>query len=87
MITPKCQKCGYEWETNSEMIKVSCPSCGNKVKIKEIEHCEWYMHKDCPETCAYAEDIRGIGIGAMCNNNLIKRIRNIENEKIETNNM
>jgi len=38
MITPKCQKCGYEWETNSEMIKVSCPSCGNKVKIREIEN-------------------------------------------------
>jgi len=38
MKTIKCQKCGYEWETNSKMIKVSCPSCGNKVKIREIEN-------------------------------------------------
>ena len=28
-------KTEYEWETNSEMIKVSCPSCGNKVKIRD----------------------------------------------------
>ena len=38
MKTVKCQKCGYEWETNSEMIMVSCPSCGSKVKIREIEN-------------------------------------------------
>ena len=33
----KCEKCGYEWETHSKLIKVSCPSCGSKVlnKIKE----------------------------------------------------
>jgi len=33
----KCPKCSYEWETNSEMIKVSCPSCGNKVQIRELK--------------------------------------------------
>ena len=33
----KCKKCGYEWETKSLMIFVSCPSCNNKVKIKEID--------------------------------------------------
>lgn len=35
----KCEnkKCLYEWETKSQMIMVSCPSCGNKVKIKEIK--------------------------------------------------
>lgn len=38
MTKAKCQKCKYEWETNSEMIMVSCPSCGNKVKIREIEN-------------------------------------------------
>ena len=40
IITMKteCKKCGYEWETNSKMIMVSCPSCGNKVKIREIEN-------------------------------------------------
>lgn len=32
----KCLKCGYEWETRSELIKVSCPSCGDKVRINEI---------------------------------------------------
>ena len=36
MKTAKCKKCGYEWETKSEMIFVSCPSCNNKVKIKEL---------------------------------------------------
>jgi len=34
-IKLKCLKCNYEWETKSELIKVSCPSCGNKV-INEI---------------------------------------------------
>ena len=32
---------------------------------EEITHCNYYMHKDCPETCAYAKDIMGLGIGAM----------------------
>ena len=31
-----------------------------------IEVCDYYMHKDCKETCAYARDIKGTsGIGAM----------------------
>jgi len=38
MIKAKCKKCGYEWETSSELIMVSCPSCGNKVKIREIKN-------------------------------------------------
>ena len=33
----KCTKCGYEWETKSELILVSCPSCGSKIKNKEIK--------------------------------------------------
>ncbi len=37
MTKAKCSKCGYEWESNSDMIQVSCPSCGNKVKIREVE--------------------------------------------------
>jgi len=36
MVKAKCKKCGYEWETTSLMIFVSCPSCNNKVKIKEM---------------------------------------------------
>lgn len=30
-----CNKCGYEWKTGSKMAKVSCPSCGAKIKIRE----------------------------------------------------
>ena len=30
----KC-KCGYEWETKSKMILVSCPCCSKKLKIRE----------------------------------------------------
>ena len=37
MIKAKCKKCGYEWDTNSELLTVSCSSCGNKVKIRKIE--------------------------------------------------
>ncbi len=31
---------------------------------KTITHCDYYMHQDCKETCAYAWDIKGIGCGA-----------------------
>ena len=33
----ECKKCGYKWETKSLMIFVSCPSCGSKVKIREVK--------------------------------------------------
>jgi len=33
----KCNYCGYEWITASRMIKVSCPSCLNKVQNKKTE--------------------------------------------------
>jgi len=35
----KCEKCGYEWDTKSTHIFVSCPSCLKKVKneVKENE--------------------------------------------------
>lgn len=36
MVKARCQKCGYEWESNSSMFIVSCPSCGTKVKIREM---------------------------------------------------
>jgi Zn finger protein HypA/HybF involved in hydrogenase expression len=36
-IKAKCKKCKYEWDSNSQMIMVSCPSCGSKVKIREIK--------------------------------------------------
>ncbi len=31
----KCKKCSYEWITKSELIMVSCSSCGTKNKNKE----------------------------------------------------
>ena len=30
----KCEKCGYEWETKSKLILITCASCGLKVKNK-----------------------------------------------------
>ena len=30
----KCDKCGHEWETKSELIFVTCPSCYGKVRMK-----------------------------------------------------
>lgn len=33
----KCSKCGYQWVTLSKMNFVSCPSCLNKVKLKDLE--------------------------------------------------
>ena len=32
---------------------------------KAITHCDFYMHALCPETCNYAEDVKGIGCGSM----------------------
>ena len=29
----KCSKCGYEWETKSEKIFVTCPNC--QLKFRE----------------------------------------------------
>jgi len=34
-IKMKCKFCGYEWNTRSEMIMVSCPNCLNKNKKQE----------------------------------------------------
>lgn len=34
-IKVKCNKCNYEWETNSKLVMVTCPSCQLKVKLKE----------------------------------------------------
>ena len=34
-------------------------------KSKYITHCDFYMHNDCPSTCAYATDINALGVGGM----------------------
>ena len=36
-IKAQCKKCKYEWKTNSQMVKVSCPSCGDKVILREVK--------------------------------------------------
>ena len=38
----------------------------NYIKTKfcndpSINHCKYYIHKKCPETCGYAREIKGIG--------------------------
>jgi DNA-directed RNA polymerase subunit RPC12/RpoP len=35
MIKIICLKCKYEWESKSDLLFVTCPSCLNKVKINE----------------------------------------------------
>lgn len=50
-------------------------------KRNEIEHCEFYMHNDCPRTCGYARDIRG-GVGAVCDGGLIKRLEKKAEEEL-----
>jgi hypothetical protein len=33
----RCPKCSYEWQTRSKCIYVTCPSCLDKVKIRELK--------------------------------------------------
>lgn len=40
----------------------------------EVSHCDFYLHKDCPETCGFAKDIKPQGVGAVCDEGLIKRL-------------
>lgn len=35
MVKVICHKCEYEWETNSQMFFVTCPSC--RIKTKRIK--------------------------------------------------
>ena len=47
----------------------------------EIQHCDFYILRECPQTCAYANDIRGYGVGAVCDNGLFKRLRGLRGEQ------
>jgi len=49
---------------------------------EEIKHCDWYMHKLCRETCGYAEYIMGLGVGAMCDSELVKKLNNVITKKL-----
>jgi len=31
----KCPRCEHEWETKSELVNVTCSSCGYKIPNKE----------------------------------------------------
>lgn len=35
MTKIKCDKCGYEWESKSHLIFVTCPNCLGKVRRQE----------------------------------------------------
>lgn len=56
-----------KWTTligNTIKMKKKIPdyvNCNNK----EIVICDYYMHKNCRENCAYAQDIKNMGIGAQ----------------------
>jgi len=56
-------------------------NCQNKT----ILVCPYYMHKICKETCAYARDVKGLGIGACCDGGLIRRIQNGERNQARHN--
>ena len=30
----KCEHCGYQWDTKSELEKISCPNCNRKTSRK-----------------------------------------------------
>jgi len=34
-VRVKCVHCGYEWGTESELLRVTCPSCGKKTPNPE----------------------------------------------------
>jgi len=35
-IDAECKACEYKWTTKSQMALVSCPCCGNKVRIRLV---------------------------------------------------
>jgi len=50
-------------------------------KNPEIEDCDYYLCKSCPETCAYSRYIRGedeTGIGAMVEEDIMRIEENIK---------
>jgi len=47
----------------------------NFCNMKTIEFCDFYMHKDCKETCGYALDIKG----KKLNDNLVNVLEDLTN--------
>ncbi len=53
-------------------------NCDNK----EIFVCDYFMHPSCKETCAYANDVRGLGIGAGDGGAISRLEKEIEDGRI-----
>ncbi len=45
--------------------------------MEKIEFCDFYMHKDCEETCGFAKDIAGLG--KKVNDTLVEAIKDLTN--------
>lgn len=45
----ECCKCGYQWDTKSKHVLVSCPSCYKKVKVPNEKNIE--VKKDDLKCC------------------------------------
>jgi len=37
MVKVKCTGCEYEWDTKTNLERVTCPNCGVKVKVIKTE--------------------------------------------------
>lgn len=33
----RCERCGYEWDTESQLSYVTCPNCRSSIKIREVQ--------------------------------------------------
>lgn len=42
----KCKRCKYEWERNSKLYRVTCPSCGK----------QWFLEEPFDDVMDYAKD-------------------------------
>jgi protein-arginine kinase activator protein McsA len=36
MVLVKCEKCGYSWNTTSELLKITCPNCRKTTNNKIV---------------------------------------------------
>ncbi len=53
---------GYHAVFQSKHTRNTLPPYVN-CKEKEIVHCDYFLTRMCKNTCGYAEDIGGIGVG------------------------
>ncbi len=44
----------------------------------EVTHCDFYFHKECPESCGFARDIKGNGVDVICDSDLVEKIKEAE---------